>query len=204
MRFLTFLFLGLIFILPSAAIADHGIQIEAPYAFATSKTQTNGAVFMEIMNHSDQDITLIGATAGEISKRTEIHSMDMNDDMMMMRKLEKLEIPAGETATLDPMSNHIMLMGLNAPLEAGGSFPLTLTFDNEQSIETTVWVTKPGQKPDHHGHDHQHCDCDGDTCDCHSEGDCNCSEDGCDCHAQDAEMCACDCCNHDHSHDSAE
>jgi periplasmic copper chaperone A len=42
-----------------------------------------------------------------------------------------------------------MLIGLKAPLKAGQTFPLTLTFEKAGAITTTVNVEKPGA---HGGH----------------------------------------------------
>ena len=52
-------------------------------------------------------------------------------------------MPANEPVTLKPGGMHIMLQGLNEPLQAGKSFPLTLTFEKAGTREVTVAVEKP-------------------------------------------------------------
>ena len=64
--------------------------------------------------------------------------------VMKMRPLAGLDIPAGQSVTLKPGGEHIMLMGLNGPLHEGQSFPLTLTFEKAGTREVSVAVEKPG------------------------------------------------------------
>ena len=48
---------------------------------------------------------------------------------MKMRQVDAVPLPAGQAVTLSPGGYHIMLVDLKAPLVAGQSFPLTLTFE---------------------------------------------------------------------------
>lgn len=58
---------------------------------------------------------------------------------MEMREVESIELPAGEMVALKPGGYHVMLIDLVAPLEAGQTFELTLSF--EVAGERTVTVT---------------------------------------------------------------
>lgn len=49
--------------------------------------------------------------------------------MMGMHEVDQVEIPAGESVTLEPGGFHIMLMELKQPIKAGDSIPVTLTFE---------------------------------------------------------------------------
>src|SRR5687768_16779023 len=50
----------------------------------------------------------------------QIHESRIESGMMMMGELrEGLPLPAGETVTLKPGGNHLMLMGVKQPLVAG-------------------------------------------------------------------------------------
>jgi copper(I)-binding protein len=57
---------------------------------------------------------------------------DMGEDMgtMTMRPVEMIELPAGETVSLEPGGYHVMLLDLVAPLEVGDSFDIELTFES--------------------------------------------------------------------------
>ncbi|MBT6136007.1 MAG: copper chaperone PCu(A)C, partial [Rhodospirillaceae bacterium] len=59
---------------------------------------------------------------------------------------EALEIPAGGTVVLKPGSDHVMLMGLKAPLKKGTRFELSLTFDKSGTVVIPVQVQKAGAR----------------------------------------------------------
>jgi copper(I)-binding protein len=122
------------------------VQISDLYAFQTSESQKNGAVFMTLENTSDQEYRIKGAST-DIAASVELHMMDMADDKMEMRAVPEIIIPAGETIMLEPSGYHIMLMDLKAPLETGESFPMRLILNNDAFIETTVNITAAGKKP---------------------------------------------------------
>ncbi|MFP4313099.1 MAG: copper chaperone PCu(A)C [Alphaproteobacteria bacterium] len=151
--------------------AQNEISVSGAYAYATSESQKNGAAFMEVANNTYQDIRLTTAST-DISESVELHNMDMNGDKMVMRMVEDFEIEASTSLKLTPMSGHIMLMGLNEPLQEGGEFTLTLSFDNGEDKEVSVKIVAPGAIPEentdghdhdqdhthHHNHDHDHGD----------------------------------------------
>lgn len=51
-------------------------------------------------------------------------------DTAGMAEVEAIEIPAGETVSLERGSYHLMLIDLAAPLSAGATVPITLTFED--------------------------------------------------------------------------
>jgi copper(I)-binding protein len=77
--------------------------------------------------------------------------MKMDGSIMRMRQLPGIDLPAGGAVALQPGGNHIMLIGLKAPLKEGDKFPLTLTFAKSGKVEVEVIVEKPGA-PARHGH----------------------------------------------------
>ena len=113
------------------------INIAHPYARATSSGQPMGGGFLKLEN-SGADDTLLSASA-EVAKAVELHLMSMEGDVMRMRQVQAIALPAGKTVELKPGGLHIMLMGLKAPLRAGDSFPLKLKF--EKAGEVTVSMT---------------------------------------------------------------
>jgi copper(I)-binding protein len=73
-----------------------------------------------------------------------MHTMSMQGDVMKMRPLAAIDIPAGQPVTLSPGGMHIMLLGLTQPLREGQSFPLTLSFDHAGPRQVTVTIEKAG------------------------------------------------------------
>ncbi len=57
---------------------------------------------------------------------------------MKMFPVDGLELPAGKTVKLAPGGYHVMLMGLNSPLQAGGRVPVSLTFEMADKKRETI------------------------------------------------------------------
>jgi periplasmic copper chaperone A len=83
------------------------------------------AAYMDIA--ATQALTLVSAEA-KIAGLAEIHSMAMRDGVMEMRALEQLPIPANVPLKLERGGMHLMLLQLNAQINAGDKVPLVLTF----------------------------------------------------------------------------
>lgn len=132
------------------------LHVDHPWARASIGAAKAGAAYVTITNHGSETDRLVAA-ATPVARNASLHSHLMEDGVMKMRPVEAIEVAPGEPAVLQPGGLHIMLMGLNAPLEEGGSFPLTLTFEKAGSIEVEVQVEKatemgPGKGMEHQGH----------------------------------------------------
>ncbi len=100
----------------------------------------NGAAYLTIENHTGQDDALLAA-ASDIADAVEIHeSMAMEGEMMGMRPVERIDVPAGSSVVLEPGGFHVMLIGLRQELREGDTVTLRLTFANagEITIEAPV------------------------------------------------------------------
>lgn len=92
---------------------------------------------------------------------TEIHEMKMDGDVMRMRAVAGLNLPAGTVVELKPGGYHVMLMDLKAPLAQGTQVPLTLVFQDAQgaqsqlSLQLPVSAKMPSNAPAH-GAAHHH------------------------------------------------
>jgi copper(I)-binding protein len=60
--------------------------------------------------------------------------------MMGMREIEALDLPAGETVSLQPGGHHLMLLELADDLVPGETFELTLEFATTGELTVTVEV----------------------------------------------------------------
>ena len=119
------------------------ITIGHPYARATVPGQPAGGGFLKLENKGGDD-RLLSASAG-VSSAVELHSMSMEGDVMRMRQVDAIELPAGKTVELKPGGLHVMFMGLKAPLKAGDSFPLKLKFEKAGEVTVDVKVEAPGK-----------------------------------------------------------
>jgi copper(I)-binding protein len=115
------------------------ITVSEPWIRPTAPGQTVTGAFMTLVNNS---ATAYALTAVSFSgaDTVEIHENSMNGEMMRMRKVSHVDIPANGSAELKPGSFHIMLIGLEQGLETGTTQTLTLTFsdDSQQTVEALV------------------------------------------------------------------
>ena len=153
------LFAGLALSMASLAAAAHEfklgpITIGHPYARATASGQSTGGGFLKLENGGADD-KLLSASA-DVAKSVELHSMAMEGDVMRMRQLDGVALPAGKTVELKPGGMHIMFIGLKAPLKAGDSFPLTLRFQKAGEVTVKMNIEAAGAPAASMPHDMQH------------------------------------------------
>ena len=73
----------------------------------------------------------------------EIHEMTMDNNVMRMRQVPMLELPAGKAVELKPGGYHVMLMDLKQPMKTGESVPITLVFEDKDRKRLTVDIQAP-------------------------------------------------------------
>ena len=130
------------------------IDIDHPYARATGTGQRNGGAYLSLANHGADDRLL--SVSADIAASVQMHSMSMEGDVMKMRQVEAIDVPAGTSVALKPGGDHVMFVGLKAPLKAGDKFPMKLKFEKAGEVEVTVNVeatgTSTGAAPMQHDH----------------------------------------------------
>lgn len=129
-------------LLAGASMAQTGqLDIKDAWSRATPGKAENGAAYLTIV--SPVQDALVSASS-PVAKKVSLHTMTMEGNVMKMRPLPKVAVPANQPVTLKPGGMHIMLEGLNEPLQAGKSFPLTLTFEKAGPKQVEVAVEKAG------------------------------------------------------------
>ena len=136
------------------------LDIEHPYAIASVQGQAVGGVFFKhIANKGDKADRLLSASvATSVAASTEIHVMSTENDVMRMRQIKAIELPAKTTVPmtrgLKKNGYHVMLMGLKIQLKVGDTVPLKLTFQHAGTIEVLVNIEalKPGSALEAHKH----------------------------------------------------
>lgn len=119
------------------------LGIAHAWARATAATARTGAAYLTITNKGTSDDRLIGV-ASPVAAKAELHTSQMDNNIMRMRPLDGVEVKAGGRAELKPGGIHIMLIGLRTPLKVGEKFPVTLSFEKAGEIEIMVTVERPG------------------------------------------------------------
>jgi copper(I)-binding protein len=118
------------------------IEVTQPWARATPGAARSGAVYFTITDHGAAD-TLTGVSTPAAGMAM-LHESFMDNGVSKMRMLGSVNLPTNTPVTLAPGGMHIMLTDLAAPLRAGGSFPITLSFAHAAPVTVNVPVLKVG------------------------------------------------------------
>lgn len=120
--------------------ATCALTVTDPWVKATDEEMTGA--FGMIENPTDADITVVSASSPSAGMM-EIHEVvDQDGSMVMQQKEGGLVVPASGSATLKPGSDHLMLMQLPAPIEAGDEVEITAVCDTGGAVTWTS-VAKP-------------------------------------------------------------
>lgn len=104
------------------------ITVAGAYLRATLKGAASAGGYLTVSNSGGSDDTLTGITT-EAASDVAIHQMKMNGNVMEMSPLEGgLVVPAGGSASLDPMGNHLMLTGFSDGFIQGQCVEMILHF----------------------------------------------------------------------------
>lgn len=136
--------------LAETSVSDAWVRATVPQQHATG-------AFMVLTATTDSK--LVGV-ASPVAKDVQVHEMTMNGDIMGMRQVKSIELPAGKAVSLDPNGYHVMLMGLHEQVKEGTQVPLTLTIEDANGAKQTLQVQAPvrGLTADGNtgGHEHAH------------------------------------------------
>lgn len=123
------------------------VSISDPWVRATTSQQKATGAFMKLK--SEAPVTLVGASS-PVANVVEVHEMATVDNVMKMRAIAQLPLPAGKVVELKPGSYHIMLMDLKGPVSTGQKVSVTLIFENDQKQrheQTVVAEARPLNTP---------------------------------------------------------
>lgn len=126
------------------------LKIEHPYARATAPGQKAAGGFMKIENKgaADQLIAASSPVAGEM----QLHTMAMDGNVMKMREVKVIDVPANGSVELKPGGLHLMFMDIKSPLKAGEAVPVKLKFQKAGEVEIKVPVREMGAGSGHMKH----------------------------------------------------
>jgi copper(I)-binding protein len=111
-----------------AAPASAQVAVNAPWVRGTVQGQSATGAFMQLK--SADGAALVSAES-PVAGTVEIHEMRMEGNVMKMRAIPKLDLPAGQTVDLKPGGYHVMLMDLKRPLTKGETVPIKLKFQGK-------------------------------------------------------------------------
>ena len=116
------------------------VKVTGGWVRSTVAGQKGSGAFMKIT--ATEGVRLTGV-ASPVAGVAEVHEMKMDGDVMKMRAVPVLELPAGSTVELKPGGYHLMLMDLKQSLTVGSTVPVTLMFRDAKGAERRVEVKLP-------------------------------------------------------------
>ena len=111
------------------------VDIKEAWIRSTVPGQMGTGAFMKI---TAKDGTKLVGVSSPVAGVGEVHEMKMENDIMKMRAVPALELPAGKTVELKPGGYHVMLMDLKQPLLKDTKVPITLTFKDAKGVESKL------------------------------------------------------------------
>jgi hypothetical protein len=147
-----------------AGAASAQVEVKDAWARPAVPGQSGTGAFMTIT--APQGAKLVGASSA-VAGVTEIHEMAMEGNVMKMRAIAALDLPAGRSVELKPGGYHVMLMDLKQPLKAGEKVKIELRLEMTdgkrvtQPIDVEVLTRAParGRQAEHkmeHKMEHKH------------------------------------------------
>lgn len=121
----------------AAAQAWAEVTVTEAWVRGTVAAQKATGAFMKVK--SSEDARLVSA-ASPAARIVEVHEMAMKDNVMTMRAVDAIALPAGKTVELKPGGYHVMLIDLVKPLAAGEKVPVQLTVVGKDGSKATLEV----------------------------------------------------------------
>jgi hypothetical protein len=137
----------------SAAVAALAqTSVKDPWVRGTVAGQKATGLFGQITSSAGGKLV---SASSPLAGVVEVHEMVMDGNVMKMRAVPSLELPAGKTVELKPGGYHVMLMDLKQELKTGDSVPLTLVIEGAGGKRETVELKAPVRAlADSHGTKH--------------------------------------------------
>ena len=125
-------------LMSSAAFAQ--VSISEPWVRATVPQQKATGAFMQIVSPADARLVEVRSPAAKV---VEVHEMVMDKDVMKMRAIPGLDLPAGKSVELKPGGYHVMLIDLNAQVKEGDMVPMTVIVEGKDGKRESIEVKAP-------------------------------------------------------------
>jgi hypothetical protein len=124
----------------AAQLASAQTTVKEPWVRGTVAQQKATGAFMQLT--SAQGGKLVSARS-PVAGIVEIHEMAMDGNVMKMRAVSGVELPAGKSVDLKPGGYHVMLLDLKQQMKDGDSVPITLVIEGKDGKREMLEVKAP-------------------------------------------------------------
>lgn len=142
--------LALVGLLSAPAMAE--IIVKDGFVRAMPPASPNTAAYFTLLNHGEAD-ELVAVTT-PVANEAQLHTLISENDVVKMRLVSGFAVGAHGTLTLAEQGDHVMLLGLKAPLAEGDTVTLRLSFKSGETLEISLPVSKAAAAGDEHHHHH--------------------------------------------------
>ncbi|HET8529532.1 MAG TPA: copper chaperone PCu(A)C [Methylomirabilota bacterium] len=125
---------------------ETAIRLEKPWVRrapimpdARPGAESTAAGYVTLRNRGPARDALVAATA-DVAERVELHETRNMSGMLMMERVDKVELAPGSRVEMKPGSYHLMLIGLKRALTPGQTVILTLEFERGGRMTTRAEV----------------------------------------------------------------
>ncbi|HSD60333.1 MAG TPA: copper chaperone PCu(A)C [Burkholderiales bacterium] len=119
------------------ALAAEPVTVTDPWVRATAPGQNVAGAYMELNSPGGASLLSAASPAAGV---VELHTMKMEEGVMKMRAVPRIELPAGKGVKLAPGGYHLMLMDLKQQLNPGDTVPITLTVEGSDKAKSSLAV----------------------------------------------------------------
>lgn len=116
------------------------IEVSNAWIRSTVPGQKGTGAYMKIIA---RDGAVLVGVSSPVAGVSEMHEMKMEGDVMKMRALPSLDLPAGKAVELRPGGYHFMLMDLKQTLAKDTKVPLILVFKDAKGAESKMTLKVP-------------------------------------------------------------
>lgn len=113
------------------------VEVKDAWVRATVAQQKATGAFMQLTARADRRLV---EAKSPVAGVVEIHEMAMEKDVMRMRQIPALDLPAGTLVELKPGGYHVMMMDLKSQVKEGDVVPMTLVFEAKDGQRETLEI----------------------------------------------------------------
>jgi copper(I)-binding protein len=126
---------------PQKPEATKILEITDIWARKSMSPNNNSAAYMKINNPSQEQITIIGASASMVANNVELHKSFVDEKgISRMTSIDKIVVPAASSIELTPGAIHIMLFDLKKTLSEGDKFDIIIKLEGKDPITVQATV----------------------------------------------------------------
>jgi periplasmic copper chaperone A len=127
------------------------VAVENAWARPTPPNAKLAAGYLTVVNAGAAD-RLLGASS-PAAARVEMHVTARDGEILRMRQVKELKLPAKGRLELKPAGAHLMFVDIKQPLRSGDKVAVTLKFEKAGEVQAQLQVGKPAAPAEQH---HKH------------------------------------------------